>query len=75
MFSEQLALILFVTASQMAPYQAKAPTGPIVEDGRHAMIRAVKEPELVAALSKRAKRAGMRKQSGLAEATMLASAD
>lgn len=75
MFSEQLAIMLFLAATQVANPQAKAPSGPVMEDARHAMIRAVKEPELVAALSQRAKRVDMRKQNAIASQTMLASAN
>jgi hypothetical protein len=75
MYSEQLAIMLFMAATQLANPQAKTPSGPAVEDARHAMIRAVKEPELVAALSLRAKRAGMRKWNAVASQTMLASAE
>lgn len=73
MFTEQLAVMFFIAAAQMAPYQTKP--APAAEDARHALIRAVKEPELVAALSLRAKRAGMRKQPAIAAETMLARAD
>jgi hypothetical protein len=75
MYSEQLAIMLLMAATQLANPQAKAPAGPALEDARHAMIRAVKEPELVAALSPRAKRAGMRRQQVIARQTMLASVD
>lgn len=75
MYSEQLAIMLFMAATQLAHPQAKAPAGPVVEDARHAMIRAVKEPELVAALSLRAKRLDLRKQNSVASQTMLASVD
>jgi hypothetical protein len=49
--------------------------GPAFEDPRHALIRAVKEPELVAALSLRAKRAGLRKQPRMAGEMVLASVE
>lgn len=75
MYSEQLALMLFMAATQLAGPQAKLHAGPVVEDARHAMIRAVREPELMAALSLRARRADMRKQQAIASQTMLASAD
>ena len=75
MYSEQLALMLFIAAAQMAPHHTKPLTGPAIEDPRHALIRAVKEPELVAALSLRAKRVGMRKQPAVASETLLAQAD
>ena len=75
MYSEQLAIMLFIAAAQMAPHHIKPLNGPAVEDPRHALIRAVKEPELVAALSLKAKRAGMRKQPVMAAETMLACAD
>lgn len=73
MYSEQLALMLFIAAAQMAPHHIKPLNGPAFEDPRHALIRAVKEPELVAALSLKAKRAGMRKQPTLSGDTFLAS--
>lgn len=75
MYSEQLAIMLFMAATQLANPQAKAPSGPVVQDARHAMIRAVKEPELVAALSLRAKRMDMRKHNTITSQTMLASVD
>lgn len=75
MFSEQLAVMLFLAAAQMAPYQAKVPATPAAADARQTLIRAVKEPELVAALSLRAKRAGIRKLPVVVEGTMLARAD
>lgn len=75
MYSEQLALMLFMAATQLTNPQAKAPAGPGLDDARHAMIRAVKEPELMAALSLRAKRADMRRRNVVASQTMLASAD
>ena len=75
MYSEQLALMLFIAAAQMAPHHIKPLNGPSFEDPRHAIIRAVKEPELVAALSLRAKRAGMRKQPRMAEEMVLASVE
>lgn len=74
MYSEQLAILLFMAATQVANPHAGAPAGPVVEDARHAMIRAVKEPELMAALSLRAKRMEMRRQNAVAGQTMLASA-
>lgn len=74
MFSEQLAIMLLLAATQVNGPQAKPPAGPAVEDARHAMIRAVKEPELVAALSMRVKRPGLRQQA-ISSHTMLASAD
>lgn len=75
MYSENLVVMLLMAAAQLTNPQAKAPSGPVVEDARHAMIRAVKEPELVAALSLRAKRPDMRKQQAIASQTMLASAE
>jgi hypothetical protein len=75
MYSEQLALMLLMAAVQSTNPHAKVPSAPVVEDGRQAMIRAVKEPELVAALSLRAKRLEMRKQNTVIGQTMLASAD
>ncbi len=75
MFSEQLAVMLFIAAAQMAPHQPNPPATPAAGDVRHALIRAVKEPELVAALSLRAKRAGMRKQPAVASETLLARVD
>lgn len=75
MFSEQLAIMLFLAATQVANPQAKAPTGPGMQDARHAMIRAVREPELAAALSLRATRVNMRKQHAVADHTLLASAE
>lgn len=75
MYSEQLAIMLLMAATQVANPQAKVASGPVLEDGRHAMIRAVKEPELVAALSLRAKRLEPRKQNAAVGRTMLASAD
>ncbi len=75
MYSENLVVMLLMAAAQVTSPQAKAPSGPVVEDARHAMIRAVKEPELVAALSLRAKRMDVRKRNAVASQTMLASAD
>lgn len=75
MYSEQLALMLFIAAAQMAPHHIKPLNGPAFEDPRHALIRAVKEPELVAALSLRAKRAGMRKLPRMAGEMVLARAE
>lgn len=71
MFTEQLAVMIFIAAAQMAPYQSK----PAAEDARHALIRAVKEPELVSALSMRAKRAKAMKHSVVVEETLMASAN
>lgn len=75
MYSENLAVMLLMVAAQVSQPQAKVPSSPVAEDARHAMIRAVKEPELVAALSLRAKRAPMRKQPAIASQTLLASAE
>lgn len=75
MYSEQLALMLFIAAAQMAPHHIKPLNGPAFEDPRHALIRAVKEPELVAALSLKAKRAGLRKQPRMAGEMVLASVE
>ena len=75
MYSEQLAIMLFIAAAQMAPHHIKPLNGPAFEDPRHALIRAVKEPELVAALSLRATRAGMRKQPRMAGEMVLASVE
>lgn len=75
MYSEQLALMLFMAATQLAGTQIKPPSGPMVEDGRQAMIRAVKEPELVAALSLRAKRSDLRKLQSIRSHTLLARID
>jgi len=75
MFSEQLAIMLLLAASQVQGPQANSTSGPVAQDGRHAVIRAVKEPELVAALTLRAKRLDMRKQNAVASQTLLASAD
>lgn len=75
MYSEQLAIMLFMAVAQLAGPQAKPHAGPVVEDARHAMIRAVKEPELVAALSLRARRVDMHRQQAIASQTMLASAE
>jgi hypothetical protein len=72
MFSEQLAIMLFLAAAHGAQPQAMAPPGPALEDGRQALIRGVKEPELVTALSRRAKRLGMQKHTPLLSQTMLA---
>ena len=75
MYSEQLAIMLIMAVTQMNGPQAKPPAGPVAEDARHAVIRAVKEPELVAALSLRAKRPGMHRLQAISSQTMLASAD
>lgn len=75
MISEQLAIMLLMAASQATHPQANTPSGPVLEDARHAVIRAVKEPELVAALSLRAKRPDLRKRNALTSQTMLASAE
>lgn len=72
MFSEQLAVMLILASAQVSAPRPKAPANPFVEDARHAVIRAVKEPELVAALSLRAKRSGMRMQPARGGETMLA---
>jgi hypothetical protein len=73
MFSEQLAVMLFIAASQLNTPNLQAPRGPVVEDGRQTMIRNIKEPELVAALKLRAKRPGMRTAPEVSSPTMLAS--
>jgi hypothetical protein len=73
MYSEQLAIMLFMAVAQAASPQAQIPPSPISLDARHAMIRAVKEPELMAALSLRAKRSGMRNLTAIGRQTMLAS--
>lgn len=75
MYSENLVVMLLMAATQMHGPQIKPPNGPTAQDARHAVIRAVKEPELVAALSLRAKRLDQRKQNALAGQTMLASVD
>jgi hypothetical protein len=75
MYSENLVVLLFMAAAQVSTLQTSAPSGPVVEDARHAMIRAVKEPELVVALSQRAKRIDARKQHTVPSQTLLASAD
>jgi hypothetical protein len=75
MYSENLVVMLLMAATQMHGPQIKPPNGPIAQDARYAMIHAVKEPELVAALSLRAKRPEMRKQNAVSSQTMLASAN
>ncbi|MCP5277252.1 MAG: hypothetical protein H6935_02700 [Thiobacillus sp.] len=75
MFSEQLAIMLFLAATHATNPQAMVPSGPAVEDARHAVMRAVKEPELVAALSLRVKRLGLRKRNAVSSQTMLASVE
>ena len=73
MFSEQLALMLFMAATQLNTPTVPSKQGPVVEDARHAMIRNIKEPELVAALKLRTKRPGMRSAPEVSSPTMLAS--
>ena len=48
MFSEQLAIMLFLAATHWQT-PSQGPIGPVMEDTRHAMIRA-EGAELVAAL-------------------------
>jgi hypothetical protein len=75
MYSEQLAIMLFMAVTQVTHPQIKQAPGPVLEDARQAVIRSVREPELVAALSLRAKRIELRKQRTSAEYTLLASSD
>ncbi|MEW6677154.1 MAG: hypothetical protein AB1421_04470 [Pseudomonadota bacterium] len=74
MYSENLVVMLLMAATQATSPQVKAPVAPVVEDARHAIIRSVKEPELVAALSLRVKRPGMRVQPVISSQTLFASA-
>lgn len=62
MFSEQLAFMLFLAAAHATKPQAMVSSGSAVEDARNAVMRAVKEPELVAALSLRVQRLDLRKR-------------
>lgn len=55
MYSEHLALWLLLVAAQAHTPHALPPPPPA--DARHALIRALREPELVAALSQRLPRA------------------
>ncbi|MEW5769901.1 MAG: hypothetical protein AB1831_05985 [Pseudomonadota bacterium] len=75
MYSEQLAIMLFMAATQLSGPQGVPPHGPAAENPRHALIRAVREPELMAALSLRARRLDAHQGHALADRTLLASAD
>lgn len=75
MYSEQLAIMLFLAAVQANGPQAGPFMGPTARDARHAMIQAVKEPELVAALTLRASKAGKRPPLAVPRHTLLASAE
>lgn len=73
MFSEQLVVMLVLAAAQVHAPQNGMPTPPVPQDARQAVIQAVKEPELVAALSLRAKRLEAHKHKAIVSQTMLAS--
>lgn len=75
MFSEQLAVMLLLAASQVQGPQASPSSGPVAQGARHALIRGVREPELVAALSLRARRMETHWRNAMASQTLLASAD
>jgi len=58
MYTEHLAILLLLAAAQGSGPVPKAHHGPFLDEGRQSIVRAVKEPELVAALSLRGKRPG-----------------
>ncbi|HNQ03518.1 MAG TPA: hypothetical protein PKH69_02790 [Thiobacillaceae bacterium] len=71
MLTEQFALMLVLAAAQLhAPQTTSVPAD---RDVRQAMIQAVKEPELVTALSLRAKRLERPRQDAVVNRTLLAS--
>lgn len=73
MYSEQLAILLLMAAAHTPGPQARPPQVPFADDPRHGVIQAVREPELVAALSLRAKRPGLRVPPPIATKTLFAS--
>ncbi len=75
MFSEQFAIILLMAAAHAPAHPVDTSKVAMAPDARHAVIQAVKEPELVAALSLRAKHAGAYRRQIVTNQTMLASAD
>jgi hypothetical protein len=75
MYSEQLAIMLFMALTQASGHLLKPQAGPVLEDGRQAIIRAVREPELMAALSHRARRVELSQSHSPAGHTLLASAN